>query len=573
MKQKTRKMSIRTRILMLCGILIVSVVLLLGFNYAKRSEKDMTEMGVEQAKVAVRVAVEQMEGDHLKHMKAGDESEEEYQEILGKLRAVQEVCNVEFMYVLGTDKSKVYYLMDTDPNLDVVIGNDFEESYEELRSCFEGEEYVQDYIDETEFGDLISAYAPIYDSAGNVVAILGSDYNAANVVARLNATKSNVIWIGAVCFLVAMAATFFVIGRCLRNMRVVNGKIYDLVHNEGDLTQMLDVRSGDELELMANNVNEMIAFIREIMLRIADNSKRLNQSAEIVANKLLDAEDDVTDVSANMEEMSASVEEITASINQVAESIANIYERINDIAAKAQQGTGTAEEIADKANVLHKDAEEKQVTVQSEAESMTLSVNEKIKQSKSVEEINILTENILSIAAQTNMLALNASIEAARAGEAGKGFAVVADEIGKLAANSAETASKIKEVSGLVIASVEGLAEEAENMVHFVEETALGGYRKLLETSEDYSRDAENIHNIMLNFTDHAEKIGTAMDSIRESVEAVNCAMEENAKGVIGVAETATALSATTGTIADEANGNREIAELLESEVGKFKLS
>ena len=64
-----------------------------------------------------------------------------------------------------------------------------------------------------------------------------------------------------------------------------------------------------------------------------------------------------------------------------------------------------------------------------------------IDNSRSVEQVENLTNEILSISSQTNLLALNASIEAARAGEAGKGFAVVADEIRKLADSSRETAN------------------------------------------------------------------------------------------------------------------------------------
>lgn len=575
MKQKTRKLSIRAKIIIVCVILFVTAVFLLGITFVNRSKKDMTAMGVEQAKIAARIAANQVDGDVIKALKPGEENSEGYQTQLKKLLKIKEACGVEYMYVIYTDNNKLYYSIDTDDRAvgNPVIGQEFEMAHEDLAHVFAGEEYVDEFIAYTEYGDLISAYEPIYDSTGQVVAVLGSDYNAALVVERLDSVKKSIVLLGVVSFIVAYIIIFFAIGQCLRGLKVVNGKIYDLVHSEGDLTKMLDVHSGDELELMANNVNEMLAYIREIMLKISDNSKRLNESAQIVAGKLLDAGDDVTDVSANMEEMSASVEEITASVNQVTESIENIFERINDIAAKAQQGNANAEEIAAKANNLHADAELKQMKAQEMAEKMTVSVNQKIEQSKSVEEINTLTENILSIAAQTNMLALNASIEAARAGEAGRGFAVVASEIGQLATNSAETASRIKEVSSLVIASVEGLAEEAENMVQFVEETALGGYRRLLEASEDYSRDAENIHTTMQDFAEHAQNLGEVMDSIKEAVVAVNCAMEENAKGVVGVAETATTLSATTGAIADEAEGNRQIAEVLEGEVGKFKLS
>lgn len=565
-------MSIKFKILLVCGMMIIGVATVLGLNFCKRSEEDMTGMGVAQARIAARIAANEVDGDFLESLVPGDETGEAYQAMLTKLREVQKICGVKFLYVLVTDRQTVMYAMDTDDGLTDVIGVEFEESYEELASAFGGEEYVQGYIDETEEGDLITAYVPIYNSKGEVAGLLGGDYDASTILEAVNTTKSRVIFIAGIGLAAALVLLSLVVGQIMRGLQRVNGKIYELVHNEGDLTQTLDVRSGDELELMANNLNELLAYIRKIMLQISANSRELNSSSKMVSQSMCNSESDVMDVSAAMEEMSASVEETTASLNQVSDAITAIDERVNDIAAKAQQGNAAAENIAGKAQELHTDAEQKQRKVQELAQQMTESVNEKIEQSKSVEKINELTENIIAITSQTNLLALNASIEAARAGEAGKGFAVVADEIGKLAVNSAETASQIKDVSKQVITSVEGLAVEAENMVRFVEETALGGYRKLLEASEDYSNDAENIHQVMQNFAEHAQNLGTAMEGIRDSVTAVNVAMEENAKGIVGVAETATKLSECSSEMVGEAEGNLQIAEQLASEVSKFKL-
>lgn len=78
------------------------------------------------------------------------------------------------------------------------------------------------------------------------------------------------------------------------------------------------------------------------------------------------------------------------------------------------------------------------------------------------EQIDSLTQSILDIAAQINLLALNASIEVARAGEAGKGFAVVAIEIRKLAENSKAATGKIQSVTKQVISSVENLTQYSE---------------------------------------------------------------------------------------------------------------
>ena len=142
-----------------------------------------------------------------------------------------------------------------------------------------------------------------------------------------------------------------------------------------------------------------------------------------------------------MEEMSAAMEETSASLNQINESIGKVYNAIGAISENADGGKDSSSQIMEKAAGIYEKAVQEQKEAKGMAQDMAESVNEKIGKSKAVEEISTLTENIISITEQTNLLSLNASIEAARAGEAGRGFAVVADEIGKLASNSAETAA------------------------------------------------------------------------------------------------------------------------------------
>ena len=103
-----------------------------------------------------------------------------------------------------------------------------------------------------------------------------------------------------------------------------------------------------------------------------------------------------------------------------------------------------------------------------------------LENSKSVDEVSKLTDEILSISSQTNLLALNASIEAARAGEAGKGFAVVADEIRQLADSSRETANNIQRINEMVIDAVKGLAASSEKIIAYINETVLPDYESFV---------------------------------------------------------------------------------------------
>lgn len=353
---------------------------------------------------------------------------------------------------------------------------------------------------------------------------------------------------------------------------MVDRKIYDLVHNEGDLTQKLEIRTGDEMELIADNVNALLEYIRRIMLNIAGNSVQLNSSSQAVVQNLSNAEVNITDVSATMEEMSAAMEETNASLNQINESISEVYRAIEAISESADEGRASSDETMKKAAQIYAEAEAEQRRAKSLAQDMENAVNEKIEKSKAVEEISALTANIISITEQTNLLALNASIEAARAGEAGKGFAVVADEIGKLATDSAGAAAQIQKVSAQVIGAVNELAQRAEEMLHFLDETAMNGYEKLLETSDNYRNDVGNMNEMMQGFANESEQLKQNIDRIKEAIAAVNIAVEESAKGVTNVTEMSVDLTASVGDIGNEANSNMNIANQLNLEVNKFKL-
>lgn len=304
---------------------------------------------------------------------------EEYQSLLAVMRNMQKNFGIAYMYTLYTDGKQVYYGIDTDESSGQAHpGEVFETSYEELKEVFQGNAYVQDYIDSTEDGDLISVYKPILNTDGKVVAILGCDYDASNVVYELNQLRQWIFILGAICLVVALLLLQFIVGTIIRSLRRVDRKIYELVHNEGDLTQKLEIRTGDEMELIAENVNALLEYIRTIMLNIADNSGHLGSSSEKVVQSLFDAEGNIADVSATMEEMSAAVEETSCSLSQVHDSIEDIYKAIEDIARKADEGQNSSGKIMEKAAEIYQNAVKNQKEADEKSQLMVASVNEKI---------------------------------------------------------------------------------------------------------------------------------------------------------------------------------------------------
>ena len=478
---------------------------------------------------------------------------------------------MSYAYVLYSDGSSFYTLFDsTDGFKD--NGEVFDIDYQELSGVLGGEAYVQDYITTDEYGTFLTAYLPIRNAQGDVIAVLGCDYDASGISSKIKEVFIRTIILIIICVVVGSILVGLIAKGIVRRLKGLSTRIFELVHMEGDLTQTIEMTTGDELEIMAGNINELIRYFQKIMLLIRSNSADLNSSTNEVAKRIFDAQGNITDVSATMEEMSAAMEQTSASLTQVNDSVEDIFESIEGISQRAAEGSEFANGILEKARSKGDEAKASLSVAHEKVSDLEKAVQEKIEQSKSVEQISVLTANIIEITQQTNLLALNAAIEAARAGEAGKGFSVVADQISSLSTNSAEAAEEIKKVSSEVIDVVNQLAKVSEEMISFMDETAMEGYNQMVVMAEEF-RDAVNRTNDMMDeFAKSSLDLKSNMDAVKQSINDVNIAVEESANGVTNVSGMSVELSENVSDIGNEADTNMNIAKELDGQVNKFRL-
>ena len=353
---------------------------------------------------------------------------------------------------------------------------------------------------------------------------------------------------------------------------MLNDKIEELSNGDGDLTRTINIETGDEFEVLGNSINQLVKFIRAIMVDIKEDSDSLRNASEQMAENINDVKSGTNEISDVMTSVSSTIEQTSASLNQLDDWMRDITDSFRQISEKLQNGEDYSGEIKHEAFATGERAQNNKDHVSVEFAKIQSQMEEKIEGSRAVTQINTLTENIIKIASQTNLLALNASIEAARAGDAGKGFAVVAGEIGNLAENSQEAAAGIREVSERVIASVNALAEEAQNMITFLETTTMKGYEELVEISDEYRNSADRFSELMSTISDQFGVIRDRIEQMKESTDALNTAVEDTSESLSKTAQKTSMMSEEMERLADHATVSNDIAATLGVEVGKFTL-
>jgi len=403
-------------------------------------------------------------------------------------------------------------------------------------------------------GDRLVAVVPF--NIGNInkswtISISVPTAKATAALVTLNNTladKKTDAWIystvlALLCILIAVGIITFVAGRIVSSINEMSSIIREIAQGEGDLSRRVDIKTDDEIGIMAGYVNAFIDTIHQLVGRISSQTLTITQDAEASHSETTKNTSRMSDQQAEIESIVLAVNKMNESSVDVAQSATRAAKSATDANVAVKEGSQVVEHTVEAINTMAGDLHEAVEVIQGLEESS--------------ENISDILTVIKEIARQTNLLALNATVEAARAGEHGKGFAVVADEVRNLSQRSREAADEIQNMIG----ELKSNTSKAVQVMSSSTSNAEACVSKASKTTEVLDRildSVSQINDMNAQIAGAADQQSSVSNNINNSVSSIN----DLSKSVYRSAEAVSQLGQ------QVSNKSSELSDL----VGQFKL-
>ena len=352
-------------------------------------------------------------------------------------------------------------------------------------------------------------------------------------MSEVNSLQSQIIIIGLICI---AAAVIVIVLMCINIIRPL-ARMVGIIERFGnaDFSKKIPddlIFRKDEIGTLGKSMARMQTVIREIFRSIISETDLVEGNVVSTQGEISELSGKIDTVDDLTSDRAAEMQETAASTELINQNALNVKDSVGEISDRADRGISMADDINERATKLKEGALDAQRSVVALTAELRDRLDHAVEESKAVNQINALSDAILDIASETELLSLNASIEAARAGEAGKGFAVVAEQIGKLAENSQETVGQIQEITKQVVIAVNNLADNSMETIKFIDENILKDYDSMVGTGEQYYQDANAFRDLMETIGESANELMESIAAMTESVSEISLANSEGAHGI-----------------------------------------
>ena len=385
----------------------------------------------------------------------------------------------------------------------------------------------------------------------------------------------NVTITGIISFMIVMTVTIVMIMKLvtapLRRTAVELDAMIDDIHaKQGDLSRRISVKSDNEIGSVVKGINEFVETLQTIMQELKDNASSLRETSGAISMRMSEANSSVERSNEAMEQVSASMLSVSEATDDISEKLDGVRESVSTMGRLTKEGSGFAADVMKQADAIQREAGEKKDKTGKRIEELGGVLKRSVENSAQVSRIGELTENILDIASETNLLSLNASIEAARAGEAGRGFAVVAGEISKLAEDSSKIAADIQSISNNVTCAVKELSENATAVIEFINDVVLADYDAYVQTGDKYEQSAKHFNEVLSGLLNSTTELDAAMIAMNRAVNAISDSVGVSADAIHAAESSAGEISDNIVDVNTLVDTNQSISDALNREVDRF---